>query len=645
MVSRVAAPDTAARRGAGERLRGARSAIAAARRPAARHLAILACYLAAGIAVTWPRAAYLVQGRLPGYGDVTSYTWDLWWVAHQVSHLGNPFFTRQMAAPVGVQLGFDTLVPLLGLIMTPVTLAFGPSASLSLLTIIVPGLACYTMYRAARLWLRSQAGPIAAGACFGLCSMLDWQDWYHIQLSAAMVLLPVALEAAVRFRRSPRGRGAGVALGLTLGASVLINQEMAVMTVILAALTLVPWLLAEPSLALARLRRLAPGAAVAVLVASPQLAAMVWQLASGGASVSPRLLASSDASYGTGLGQLFALSPRATNFGLPAFSPNSPVGEGMPGYGVVLTALAVAGLAAGWRRGSAWRLAALWLGCCALALGVSLYLGRREYVPLASTWNGIRVSLLMPYTWLVRIPGLAAFRDAARLALLGLVGAALLAGNAVEWLRYHPRGWSPRGWSPRGWSPRGSSPRGRLVPVLMAGVAALGILEAGWSGSPGPASMPDALPALDRPIAADHSDSIVLDLPFGLRGGLPLYGAHLPLAALLIATADGHPRAISYTAWEPPPTIAAIARHPFYAQLVRVQDGVPLAPLVDRVGAQVTPAQLAAARRDLRHLGIRWALAWPPAKPAVERYLAATGFRLAYRADGVTVFRLPGAPS
>ena len=34
------------------------------------------------------------------------------------------------------------------------------------------------------------------------------------------------------------------------------------------------------------------------------------------------------------------------------------------------------------------------------------------------------VSLLMPYTWLVRVPGLSALREADRLALLGLVGAA-----------------------------------------------------------------------------------------------------------------------------------------------------------------------------------------------------------------------------
>jgi hypothetical protein len=593
------------------------------------HLAVLVGYLALGIAVTWPRAAYLVEGRLPGYLDVVSYVWDLWWVAHQVSHLGNPFATSYMAAPVGVKLGFDTLIPLLGVLMTPVTLAFGPSASLSLLTIVVPGLACYAMYRVARLWLRSQAGAVAAGACFGLSSMLDWQDWYHIQISAGVVFLPMTLEAAVRLRRCPAPswpasrrevlwrdvvRHSAV-LGLVLGASVLVNQETAVMALSVAGLALVPWLLRTPALAPARLLALAAGALVALVVASPQLVAMAQQLAAGGATVSPQVLAQSDASYGTGLAVLFGPSPRIASFGWPAISSHSPVGEGMPGYGVVLTVLAVAGLTASWRRGSAWRLAGLWLGASALALGVTLYVGGHQYIPLRGWWDGVPVSQLLPYTWLIRIPGLAAFRDAARLALLGLVGAALLAGSAVEWLRYHAR-------------------------PLMAGVAAVGLLEAGWSGSPGPGPMPTALPALDRPIAADHSGSIVLDIPFGLRGGLPLYGSRLATAALLIATADGHPRAISYTAWVPQPTIAQIARHPFFAQLVRSQEGVPAAPELSPHGGQISPAELAAARRDLRHLRIGWALVWPAGNHAVVSYLTATGFRFSYRADGVVVYRL-----
>jgi hypothetical protein len=592
------------RRRARERVRAAWA------RPAARHVVILAGYLAAGIAVTWPRAAYLVQGRLPNYLDVTSYVWDLWWVAHQVTHLGNPFVTHNMAAPAGIQLGFDTLIPLLGLVMTPVTLAFGPSASLSLLTIAVPGLACYAMYRAARLWLRSQAGAIAAGAFFGLSSMLDWQDWYHLQISAGVVLLPVTLEAAVRLRRSGRPRQA-VVLGLILGASVLINQETAVMALILAALVIVPWLLRSP----ARLRPLALGALVAFVVASPQLIAMAQQIAAGGAAASPHLLVKSDASYGAGLSGLFAPSPRAASFGLPVPSAYGPTGEGMPGFGLLLTVLAVAGLAAGWRRRSAWGLAGLWLGCAALALGVSLYVGWHEYLPLRTVRDGVPVSLLMPYTWLTGVPGLAPLRDAARLALLGLAGAALLAGSAVDWLRGHGR------------------------PLIIA-VAALGVLEAGWSGTPGPGAMPTALPALDRPIAADRSGSIVLDIPFGLRGGLPLYGSRLANAPLLIATADGHPRAVSYSAWVPPPTITKIASHPFFAQLVRVQDGVPLAPVLSPSAGQVSAADLAAARGDLSRLDIGWALVWPTARPAVIPYLTATGFRLDYRADGVAVYRL-----
>ncbi|MGD0377288.1 MAG: hypothetical protein ABSB01_22220, partial [Streptosporangiaceae bacterium] len=148
----------------------------AASRRAVRQVALLIGYLAAGIAVTWPRATY-IRGLLPATRDVASYVWDLQWTAHQIIHLGNPWFTTQMAAPAGIQLGFDTTMPLVGLVMTPVTLAFGPSAAFTLLTIVAPGLACYVMYRAARLWLAGP-GAIAAGALFGLSSMLAWQDWY-----------------------------------------------------------------------------------------------------------------------------------------------------------------------------------------------------------------------------------------------------------------------------------------------------------------------------------------------------------------------------------------------------------------------------------------------------------------------------------
>jgi hypothetical protein len=588
----------------------------AASHPVVRHLTLLVAYLAAGIALTWPRATYLDRHLLPETRDVSGYVWDLWWVAHQIAHLGNPWFTNHMAAPVGIQLGFNTTMPLVGLIMTPVTLIFGPSAAFNLLTIVLPGLLCYVMYRAARLWL-AEPGAIAAGAFFGLSSMLSWQDWQHLNIALGTLFLPMTLEAAVRLRRRP-GLRQGVILGVVLGASLLVNQESAVMAGLLAAAALLPWLIRRP--AGVRLRALAAGAVVALVVASPQLIAMIQQAVAGGASVSAHVLAHTGKSYGVGLYDLFAPSQRVANFGLSsvataAASADGRIGEGMPMFGVVLTVLALFGLAVSWRRRSAWLLAALWLGCAWLALGAVLWVGKTPRVPFLAYWNGERVSLIMPYTWFMRIPWLSDLREADRFAILGLVGAVLLAGAAVDWLWRHAR------------------------PVIIV-VAVLAVFEAGWSGDanvpggPKIGIMPTTYPALDRPIAADHSQSIVVDVPFGLRGGIPLYGGQFAAQSLVLATADGHPRAVSYTSWVPSATLRGIKKHPFYTLLVSSSNYISGQPVV----LKASPARLAAAQRDARRMGIGWVLVWS-GNPLEARYLTATGFRLAYRADGAAVYR------
>ncbi len=583
--------------------------------PAARHLLLLVVYVAAGGAATWPSATYLTGHQLPAVRDVSGYVWDLWWTAHQVVHLGNPFFTHLMAAPVGIQLGFDTTMPLAGLIMTPITLAFGPVAAYSLLTIVLPGLLCYVMYRAARLWLATP-GAIAAGALFGLSSMMAWQDWFHLNIALGTLFLPMTLEAAVRLRRSGAaplkqagnspGLRQGVILGLVLGASVLVNQESAVMAVLLAAAVLLPWLTRNRS----ALRVLAAGALVAVVVASPQLIAMAQQAASGGASISAAKLAGDYDTYGAGLPGLFAPSPQLNHLGLHSVASLYQYrvsAEAVATFGLVLSVLAAFGLVVSWRRRSARLLALLWLGGAALALGPTLVIESQVYVPLAATWNGARVSLLMPYTWLVHVPGLSALREADRLALLGLVGAAVLAGGAVDWLSRHAR-------------------------PLLAAAAVLAILEAGWTGNPtvrGTMPTAEALRALDAPIAADQSGSIVLDVPFGLRGGLPLYGSAIAKPVFLLATADGHPRAASYTSWVPRATTRWFKEHPFYVELVAVQNG-----------HQVPAAALAAARRDVRRMNIGWVLDWSSSQQ-VTQYLTDTGFVFDYRADLVSVYR-PG---
>ena len=614
---------------AGQRLAG---------RPVLTHLAILAGYLAAGIALTWPRATYLVEGKLPAGRDAGVYVWDFWWMLHQIEHFSNPWYTRFIAAPVGAQLGYHALMPLEGVVMLPVTIVFGPSASYNLLSVLMPGLSCYAMYRAARLWLPSQTGAIAAGAFFGLSSELAWHAFYQLNLAAGVLFLPLALEAAVRLRRRPRWRQAAL-LGVVVGASLLTDQESAVLVATLAALVLLSWLVsgglaalpgragpagraaagaAPPGRVLGRrLALTATVAGTALLVASPQIAAMVAQAHSGGATLPSALVDKNYVTSGSYLPGLVTASPRVISLGLAALKPASyqaPIGDGIPTFGLVLSVLAVAGLAVTWRQRASWLLALLWLGSAALALGATLRIGTHVYVPAAELWHGVRVSALMPFTWFVQVPGLAGFREAARIMMLGLVPAALLAGAAVSWLRYHAR-------------------------LLLIPVLALGVLEAGWSGTPGVGVMRTALPQLDRPIAADHSGSIVVDAPFGIRGGVPLpgEGAAFDPESQVLATADGHPRAVAYLSRIPGGTLAAVRRNPFYAGLLDAQ-GAPRMLTEQLTGTTSYQGLLAAARQTARRTGIGWVVLWQPS-PDIQRYLRQTGFRLDYTADGSQVYR------
>src|SRR5262249_54141559 len=310
-----------------------------------RHLALLACYTAAGIAVTWPRATWLAEGKLPATRDGGVYVWDFWWMAHAVEHLTHPWVTRSIAGPAGVQLGYHALMPLEGVLMLPVTLLSGPSASYNLLSILVPGLMCYAAYRVARLWLRTQAGAVFTGAFFGLSSIMAWHAWYQLNLAAGAVFLPLALEAAVRLRRSEGGRGGGggwraAMLGVVLGASRLTDQESFVVAVIVVRAARVPWLISP-----AWRQRLAAATAAAVvllLVASPQIAAMVAQTRAGGGRIPAGPVAADYAYSGARFPALFGVSPRAVRLGLTWLKPISyraPLLDPLPPFRLLLSAL------------------------------------------------------------------------------------------------------------------------------------------------------------------------------------------------------------------------------------------------------------------------------------------------------------------
>jgi len=219
---------------------------------------------------------------------------------------------------------------------------------------------------------------------------------------------------------------------------------------------------------------------------------------------------------------------------------------------------------------------------------------------------------------------MASFREADRLAILGLLAAALLAGSAVDWLRYHVK------------------PTAAAVAAI-AVVLAISVPDLGWSGNPPvqvmprslqKGTMPTSMPRVDGPIAADHSHSIVVDFPFGIRGGIPDYGPPFAPQSQVLATADGHPIADGFLSRAPASTIRGLSCHPFYGGLINIwhQKHNPL-------------SLLHAAYADAARMGIGWVIVWPSRLPrAVGGYLKHTGFQRLYWVgrghSQISVFRI-----
>jgi hypothetical protein len=119
-----------------------------------------------------------------------------------------------------------------------------------------------------------------------------------------------------------------------------------------------------------------------------------------------------------------------------------------------------------------------------------------------------------------------------------------------------------------------------------------------------------------------------LDVPFGLRGGVGLRGDPFAPEAQVLATAHGHPISVANLSRIPPATDRGIHDQPFLNELMAVQNGRYF----------FTPEHLNDAILNARRINIGWVLLWTHNRH-IEHYLRTTGFRFAYRADGVSVYR------
>jgi hypothetical protein len=229
---------------------------------------ILACYLLAGLAVTWHLWADPASRTIAGNpNDADLFAWFLRYDATAVAHGRLPaLVTSAMNAPQGINVLWNTSMLLPGVLLTPVTLLLGAQTSLTVLTTVGFAGSAASMFLVLRRWEVSTGAAALAGAVYGFSPALLHASVGHYSTQLA-ILPPLIIHAGLRLcLRSVTPVRDGIVLGLLVTAQIFTGEELLLLTALAGLLLLAVLALGRPRAAARRWRPAAAGLGVAAVV-------------------------------------------------------------------------------------------------------------------------------------------------------------------------------------------------------------------------------------------------------------------------------------------------------------------------------------------------------------------------------------------
>lgn len=223
----------------------------------------------------WTDPLRTTLGSSDHINDPMQMMWFLKWVPWQLLHGRSPFVTDALFYPGGVSLSWNTLVPTLGVIAAPLTLA-SPALSFAVLMTVAPALTALTGF----WWLRRHVGRFWPAAVGGLLvafnPFMSGQLLGHLNL-VFTCLLPVMVMLAedLLWRRPRPQRRTAAYLGIVTALQTGISEELVLILVMAVAAALVFSLALRPAPTWKAIRDASGWAALSVavmiVVASPLL--------------------------------------------------------------------------------------------------------------------------------------------------------------------------------------------------------------------------------------------------------------------------------------------------------------------------------------------------------------------------------------
>jgi hypothetical protein len=472
--------------------------------PLAVHLGLISALLAVSVALWWrvwlagdPGATITCQ-----CGDPAQYLWFIAWVPWSLGHLHDPFLSQAIYAGQGGSntLEISDLLP--PLVVSPVTVLFGPVAAFNVLVTVVPVVNGWSMFVLLRKVTTFLPGQLIACLLYGFSPfVLHDLPYGHFNIDLLYfppLVLWCGYDLLVARRHSPPK--VGLLLGALVVAQFFTGSELLAMSAVIGASGVVIALVVAPRLVWSRLRPAVIGAGVAAVSAGVLLAYPLWFALAG-----PRHVVGypwpGTPFYGYPLAGIFESGSSGTVPPLGGYYGGA--GAPTPYLGIALVVFLAAAVVV-------WRFRRLaWCAAAAGVLGWALSLG--AVAGGTESWAPWRLLYRLPLVGDILPPRFTLFSDLAAALLLALTLDVLWArrGNVASFFRSG-----------------GSVLAGRLVAVAGCAVAAATLVPIG---------------AVERPLAV-HLDPV----PPWFRFVAPT----LPAGSVVLAMPDAASGASQAMAWQ-----------------------------------------------------------------------------------------------
>jgi hypothetical protein len=218
-----------------------------------------------------------------GCGDPAQSIWSLGWLPYALGHGIDPLFSHSLFAPSGINLLDNTSSLLPALVLSPVTVLFGPIVSFNVALTLAPVVNACCAYAAVRRFSSWHPAAFAGGLLYGFSPFVLTNSFVgHLQFAVLFVppLLLIVLYETLVVRQWSALRSAASLAALVV-AQFFTGTEMLALTALVAVLGVVILVCAHPSKVAAVARQAGPpllaGAGVALVI----LAWPIWLLAEG----------------------------------------------------------------------------------------------------------------------------------------------------------------------------------------------------------------------------------------------------------------------------------------------------------------------------------------------------------------------------